>query len=338
MNDLKTTETTDFQRAKTFHQAVCHSCYATDVLNKASFHTPEKQYFSKALVVFLGDVSVGFVAAYNNPDIEVEGQKATCFGSFECINNTEIAHLLLNFVSREAAKMGATKLIGPISGSTWHHYRFILDNQHPTFALEAYNNLYYNKLLKNNGFQIVAKYYSVVDENLLVDAEEYRRLEAYFAAKGARIRHPNFENFEGELARIGNLSIATFAQNAFFSPIETKDFIAQYTPYIALLAPEFIYLVEDKKNNLQAFLFALPDLSNPKSKTLIIKSIARATQSPFRGITRFLALMAYRDAKAKGFTKAIHAFMHQNNASRHISAKFNTHVYREYALYNKSLG
>ncbi|TAG95570.1 MAG: hypothetical protein EAZ20_00225 [Bacteroidetes bacterium] len=73
------------------------------------------------------------------------------------------------------------------------------------------------------------------------------------------------------------------------------------------------------------------------NKTLIIKSIARHSAKMWQGLGHVIGNILYRNAKKNGFTKIIHAFMRENGYSTQISKNYSGEIYKNYALYGKSL-
>jgi hypothetical protein len=66
--------------------------------------------------------------------------------------------------------------------------------------------------------------------------------------------------------------------------------------------------------------------------TLIIKTVAVAPAMANHGLGGLLVGLVQRRARDLGYRRAIHALMHEQNVSRHISRRY-AHTIRRYALY-----
>jgi hypothetical protein len=98
-----------------------------------------------------------------------------------------------------------------------------------------------------------------------------------------------------------------------------------------------IWIVEDEKGEIHALSFSIKDYLNRDKETLIIKSLARRTQTPFRGIGTYLIHKTYQLAKSEGYDNIIHALMLQDNTSVNISEKYDGEDYKSYTLYKYEL-
>lgn len=318
-------------------EAVLAEVYSEAIRQKNTFQSVAKKHLHSRWVAFCAGRPAGRLAIYFNPDLTYEGASVLCFGSYECVDDAEISAALLHKVEAIARETESAYILGPMSGSTWQHYRFSLQNNQPSFLMEPYNHAYYNAHVQVAGFQPVAHYLSAVDNQIAYNEDELKSLEEKFTNLGVRLRTFNRENIEAELVNIGSFCIEAFRGNRFYTSISPQEFAAQYLPYAAAFETELILLAEDDKGELHALFFALPDHTHPENETIIVKTIARRKDSPFRGISAYLSHVLYKKALKLGYTRAIHAFMLRENPSVNVSAKFSSGVYREYALYLKKV-
>jgi hypothetical protein len=107
-----------------------------------------------------------------------------------------------------------------MDGDTWHRYRLNAGPwEAPPFLLEPYNPPYYLALWEENGFALLDRYFSQRVDATAVVAHCAGRAEQALAL-GYRLRPLDLGRFEDELRTLYRLSIAIFAGNYLYSPIE----------------------------------------------------------------------------------------------------------------------
>ncbi|MEZ5012659.1 MAG: hypothetical protein R2794_00045 [Chitinophagales bacterium] len=319
----------DFSNFLTFPEKL----YGTE--HKKYIHSFVETNLHACLYVVQNSEVAGRVAIYANPNLKWQGETCLCFGAYECLDDPEVSNCLLDRIEKTAEELQTKWIIGPLSGSTWNTYRFSLQNNKPHFFLEPYHPDYYNTQVKAAGYSAIAEYFSTLDEEMHIDTEQMKTFAARFASLGAVIRPFNVTDPKGELLRIGQFCIESFQNNLLYTPISPDTFADAYAPYVNLFEPTFILLAENNNKELQALFFAMPDHTDSSKKTIIIKSIARKKGSSFRGISTYLCYLVYQKAKSMGYTRAIHAFMHKENISGALSARFSLDRFKQYVLYGK---
>lgn len=280
----------------------------------------------------------GRVVLYNNPNLYFNGEKAMALGHFECVNEPEEANALLLAAENKAKQLGAKWIIGPMNGSTWDSYRFSLSQDSPNFFLEPYHHLYYNELWQQAGFETIATYSSSLDRQMsLFNPEKLISYETTFNELGVLIRPIDLENYEMEISKVHSFCEAVFKNNFLYTPISEREFIQKYIPIKGFINPEYVLLAEDAEKNLVAIFFAVADIYNGTTHTLIVKTIARNPNPIYAGLIQIMCNRAVAAAKLNGFKQMIHAFMHDDNKSNNVSRNFSGEVFRQYALYGKQI-
>ena len=300
-------------------------------------HEPSAEHLISCHVLLRNDMPVGRYAYYENPKLVLNEKKTAMIGSYECIDIDEASERLLKHSINLSKIRSCSELIGPMEGSTWQTYRFSVHNDHPNFFMEPYHHTYYNRQFVNAGFKPIAHYYSNLDRNIAFEDDEIASMEHEYNIKGATIRTLNMEQIEKDLSAIARLSIEGFANNYLYTPISVADFVKKYKRLSSYFDPELIWIIEDNLNEIHAFIFAVKDHFDPSEKTLIIKSLVRKKDSPFKGVGKFLSAKLYQIAKARGYNKMIHALMIEDNASRKISERMAVDHYKSYLLYGISI-
>ena len=167
--------------------------------------------------------------------------------------------LLRHAVDRHRAE-GRERVVGPVDGSTWHHYRFLTERgTEPVFFLEPDNPDDWLRHFTTTGFVPFATYVSVLNTDLSqVDPRsDHRRDE--LKRNGITIRTVNLERFDCELSAIHELSLAAFARNLLYSPIGLEEFVASYAPIRSHVVPELV-LPAERDGHLVGFVFGIPNL------------------------------------------------------------------------------
>ena len=157
---------------------------------------------------------------------------------------------------------------------------------------------------------------------------------------GITIRTFDPDRADADLGRIFALSLAGFSRNFLYTPISEAEFRAQNTALLPFVRPELILLAE-KDGALVGFMFALPDVLQERRgtrvDTVILKTIAVHPSLSGMGLGSVMLDLVQRSARHLGFRRAIHALIHETNASRAISDRY-ARTIRRYALLSRPLG
>lgn len=267
------------------------------------------------------------------------GERVGVIGHYAALDAASAAQLLVHSC-RELASRNCTLAIGPMDGNTWRRYRFVTGRgTEPPFFLEPDNPDDYPRHFETAGFAPLARYYSNLDPDLGWSIRNAPQLEARIRKLGITFRHLNAGEFDNELARIYDLSVAGFRNNFLYTPISRQEFLAMYDKIRPYVRPEMVLFAEHEGNPL-GFLFAVPDMLRHQRgeplDTVILKSIAVLPEWNGRGIGGLLMGRATENARNLGFRRAIHALMHEDNTSRGMSGRHGTKI-REYTLFARRL-
>jgi GNAT superfamily N-acetyltransferase len=267
------------------------------------------------------------------------GRFSGVIGHYAALNTDVGVRLLLRAcaVLREA---GCVIAIGPMDGSTWRRYRFIVERgPEPVFFLEPDNSDEWPEHWSAAGFSCLASYSSAANEDLTV--EDLRTGDALkrLTASGIVIRTFDPGRPDDELRRIFVLSRAAFARNFLYTPISEADFFLQNNALLPFLRPELILLAEHE-GILAGLMFALPDMLQSRREgsvdTIILKTLAVHPSWAGKGLGGVLMDLAQRSARQLGFRRAIHALIHETNVSGKISGHY-ARTIRRYALFSRDI-
>ena len=297
-------------------------------------HAPDRH------VVLLQDgVAVARCSCWWNSGPSLAGERLGLVGHYAAAAAASGA-ALLSHACALLSSAGCTMAAGPMDGNTWRRYRFVVDRgPEPPFFLEPDNPDEWPAHWLDAGFAPLARYSSAINDDLAVQDPRTPASLARRADAGISIRTFDPNRADDELRRIYRLSLAAFSSNFLYTPIAEAEFTAQNAALLPLLEPELILLAV-RDGELAGYVFALPDVLQAKrtgaADTFIIKTVAVDPAVAGHGLGSLLIDRVQQSARQMGFRRAIHALMHERNASRTISGRYGRTI-REYALYSRAL-
>ncbi|HYK03954.1 MAG TPA: GNAT family N-acetyltransferase [Thermoanaerobaculia bacterium] len=250
-------------------------------------------------------------------------------GSFEAADDPERVTALLQEAANWLRAEGATQIIGPIDGDTWHRYRVNAGPfDTPPFLLEPVNPPYYDALWRTAGFEVLERYSSKRIDDVSALAQKLAPMHERALTRNYRIRPIDPTKLPDELALVWRLSLDIFRGNPFYSDIALDDFLALYTGIERILVSELVLFIEHEQDTV-GFLFAYPD-TDPR--TVDYKTIG-VVPTHRRGYVGWAMLQqAYAAALTLGRPMANHCLMREENASQSMDAGEGT-TFRHYYLY-----
>ncbi len=271
------------------------------------------------------------------------GHRIGAIGHYASMADDASAALLEEAV-RQLRENGCTLAVAPMDGNTWRRYRFVTDfsaqeHAEPPFFLEPANPPEWPTQFEQAGFTSLAEYYSALNSHLDRPDDRVAPIAARVQANGISIRAARRSELPLELKRIYALTCVAFTRNFLYTELPEAAFLAQYVPVLQHIRPELILLAE-QGSALVGYLFAIPDFAQAARvstiDTFVIKTVAILPESRLRGLGGLLVSRAHLAGRELGFKRAIHALMHEDNVSRHISNRYATTM-RRYTLYSREL-
>ncbi len=338
MSELHIIKVNDIAVVNKLSEQLLKTIYSPEELKFKKDAGYDPEYLSHVIFVVKDEVPLARTAIYTNPFIRASAKNALTMGNFECVYDTEVAEKTFGEVELFAKQNSYSSIIGPVNGSTWDNYRLSMEGNYPRFFTEELFKNYYSSLFINSGFDILTEYYSTLisDIHLIVEEQDKAR-DTFLVSTGLNFRGISKESFLVDLEKIYHFAMDAFSGNYLFSPLSRSYFIEKYLPLQQFIDPDYCRLVFDKNNNLVAFFFCLPDILNPNSKTLIVKTIAGKSGRNYAGISSLLFKRVVAKAIQNGYKHIIHAFMHKSNQSLNLSRKYNSKIIRTYQLFVKQL-
>ena len=278
-------------------------------------------------VPLFGDQAVGIIGHYASAD-------------------EEAAMVLLEAAEQHLKDQACTLVIGPMDGNIWRSYRFVTDAgseppflPEPPFLMEPSNPPEWPLQFERAGFSTLSEYFSGLNVDLASPDERIAPFAAKMTDRGIAIRTAEQANLHRELGRIYELSRVAFTRNFLYTPITEDSFRRMYAKILPYVRPELVLLAE-RDSQLVGYLFAIPDLAQAARgkpvNTFIIKTVAILPDAEFRGLGSLLVHRAHQAGAQLGFSRCIHALMHESNTSRNISNHYASTM-RRYTLYGKEI-
>ena len=295
-----------------------------------------KDYLKECLVVMESEKPVARLSIYQNEYIRIDDQQTALIGNYECVDDDVVASFILEEAFRIIRNSGIHRVIGPMNGSTWDHYRFKSSDNSP-FLSEAQNKSWYIRQFESAGFQKCAHYFSALDRRMESDRPSWIEREQELGHLGMSIRGIQLENLEMELRSIYQFNLIAFTKNEFYTPISEERFLEKYIPLKTLIQPDLVRIAENRTGEMIGYIFCFLNLLNRDEKQLVIKTIARHPDKQWRGLGQAMASEVIRYAKSIGCNSIIHAYMFDDGTSAPVSANNNGEIWAQYVLFAKTL-
>ncbi len=251
------------------------------------------------------------------------------------------AHRLLRHACGELEARRSTLAVGPMDRNTWRRYRLLTERgSEPAFFLEPDNPDDWPRHFLDVGFAPLANYSSAIISDLDREDPRMTQVALRVAGQGIRIRPLDPHRPEDELRRIYSVARVSFRDNFLFTPITEAEFVARYRPLLGWMRPGLSLIAEHADRPI-GFLFALPDWLQARRgqtiDTVILKTVAVLPDRAHAGLGSLLVARGHAIARTRGYTRAIHALMHEANSSRNISGRYSGNTMRRYVLFAKPL-
>ena len=273
----------------------------------------------------------------NTPSLP--GHRLGLIGHYAAIDGVA-ARRLLQHGCAELAARGCTLAVGPMDGSTWRRYRLIVERgSEPVFFLEPDNPDDWPEHFRDSGFAPLAHYSSAINIDLSRFDPRLPEIAERLAAQGVRLRAFDPGAFEDELRGIYAVSGFGFRNNFLYAPLAEAEFIAQYRALRPHVRADLVFIAEHRGEPI-GFIFAIPDLLQARRgqpiDTVIIKTVAVLPEHAGAGLGGLLVARVQEIARDLGYTRVIHALMHEVSHSGKISRHY-ARTMRRYALFARTL-
>lgn len=315
-----------------------------------------------------GDQLVGTIMALiNHRHNEFHGEQVGWFAQFECYDDPETAHALLETASQWVKARGYNTIRGP-QFTTHEECGLLIENFTRPVILMPYNPPYYQQLIESAGFakamDIVSMY---IDRDLMAQHNTLERFEKIVTRQMQRsnitIREVNTRKLKQEFALFKELYNAAWSKNWGFVPMTAKELDALVASLGTFFDPKLAFFAE-VNHQPAGFILSIPDFNevlhkayprpdHPELWTLLkalwywkVKRIIRGVRNPLMGVCEEyrhrgvdLALL-YTLAKAllpSQYNFVDSGWILETNELVKISVQLGNKIYKRHRFYEKKL-
>jgi GNAT superfamily N-acetyltransferase len=201
-------------------------------------------------------------SVYNPRHIRVSGRNEGFFGLFECIDNQNVAGLLVRAVKEELHTFGIRTLIGPVTFTTNEETGLLIHGFDSSPALMTnYSTPWYRDLLEGLGFIKVQDLFTY-EWNLDHEFPErfHRLVKILSGYKDIVLRKIDRKNFEPEIQIVKHIYNNSFKDVWGFVPLD-DDEVREMGKAFELFADFDLITFAFYKDQPVGFCMALPDIN-----------------------------------------------------------------------------
>jgi GNAT superfamily N-acetyltransferase len=185
------------------------------------------------------------------------------FCSFECVDNQEVAHALLEHIECWARERGMEKLVGPMGFSDQDPEGFLIEGfEHEPTLATYYNFEHITSLLEKEGYTKEVDYVVYRIELPAEIPEFYKRISARLSKKSGItviefFRKKDIKPYVHPVFRLMN---DCFKDIYGYLPLDEREMDELGKKYLFIMDPRFIKLVE-RNGDIIGFIIGMPNIS-----------------------------------------------------------------------------
>lgn len=210
-------------------------------------------------------------------DGEIVGRIATCinfahneyheeqtgfFGFFDCIDDSEVASVLLKTAMIQLKRESMERMRGPMSFSSNHECGFLVEGfDSPPVVMMTYNPPYLPRLAEKFGLKKVMDLlaYKLTQDDPIPERVQ-RIVEKLRKRASVTVRNLNMRDFDNEVQRIREIYNEAWEHNWGFVPMTEDEFNYLAKGLKQIVEPELIFIAEHEGQPV-GFLMAVPDFN-----------------------------------------------------------------------------
>lgn len=201
------------------------------------------------------------VSIINTRHIQYHGEKAGFFGFFECINDFEVAKLLLDTVKTELISNDMTIMRGPMNFSTNEECGFLIKGyEFPPIIMTPYNPPYYNDYMERYGMRKAKDLFAFIHDVRERLPEKVLRVAAIAEKRGITVRPVQKESFDSEMLIFKEVYNSAWDKNWGFIPLTDEEIYYLGSKLRDIVVPELVLIAEDNGVPV-GFMGLLPDFN-----------------------------------------------------------------------------
>ncbi len=299
-------------------------------------------------------------AHVNSRHNEFAGEQTGFFGFFECVDDFDVARLLMVEVERWLAEQGMDTVRGPFNFSTNHECGFLTSGfDTPPAVMMPHTKPYYPGLFDRLGYraakELVAYDYTYtgkIPEHLVRFGNRVQERSP------ARIRTIDMSRFEQDVTEVFSVYNRAWSENWGFVPMTAEQFAFSARSLKRIVDPEMALIAEIDGEPVGFFL-ALPDinvllkhmngrlfpfgflrflLGRRRIKSVRVITLGVVKEHRNKGIDSLLACRAFQNGARRGYKRAEFSWILEDNVLlRRGLDRMGAVPYKTYRIYEKSL-
>lgn len=308
-----------------------------------------------------GEMSGRIAAIIDHRYNEFHGTKTGFFGFFESIDNQSTADLLLRVAEGWLDERGMKSVLGPANPGMMDEIGILVDGfeKYPSILM-PYNKVYYDKLLKNGGYQQEMDLLTYRVSQSSVDRGRAERAVQIVKKRlpGIHIRKIKLKKIRDEVKIIREIFNEAWKNNWGFIPLSTEEFDALASDLKTIVDDDFAHIAEIDGEPV-GFSVALPDynqifrdmngrlfpfgifklLWNRKNIDQVRTALMGVKpEYQGRGIDVLLHREAIRNGLKKGVDSSEVGWILENNVQMiRVAERIGGRIEKRYRMYSKKL-
>lgn len=316
----------------------------------------EVEYF----VAWRGEEAVGRIAAIvNHQYVQFHDEATGFFGFFECVDDVEVATVLLTTAEQWVAARGMQQMRGPMSFSTNEECALLVDgfDSAPTVMM-PYNPPYYASLLGAAHYRKAKDLLAYLLDDTTPPPRLVRGVERLLRGQKVVIRPFNKKRFTHEVASLTAIYQSAWEQNWGFVPMTTAE-VENFADQMWWVANPNLCLLAEVDGEAIGFALALPDYNQVlrrmngrlvpfglfkflwgRRKISTARVLILGLKPGFRrrGIDAMLYLRLWQEAPKNGYPVVECSWILEDNWDmRRALERMRGRLYKTYRVYEKKL-
>lgn len=294
---------------------------------------------------------------------ELKNVNTARFSYFECYQSAEVFEALLRKVEQWARENGCTQMIGPMGFSDKEPQGFLTKGfEKPHMPVTNHSFEFMSKFMEGNGYQSfveLCQYDVPITKEM---AEKYNVFaERVLSQLNVKVlEFTSISQIKPLVKSVFDLINTTYTDIYGFTKITKEEADEFANRFLPLLNPRLIKILMNEKNEVIAFVIAMPNVNEgvkkakgrlfplgwfhilramKTSKRLVLLLGAVQNEMQNKGLDAVLAVKLLGSAINLGFREMdSHLIMKENVKMRGIIERIEGHkMYKEYTIYSKNI-
>ena len=209
-----------------------------------------------------GEVVGRIAAIIDRAHNRFHGEQAGFFGFFECMDDVEVARLLLERARAWVRERGAAFLRGPVNPSTNYECGMLVEGfDLDPMVMMTWNPRYYPRLMEQVGLVKAKDLLAYLSNANTISMKKIERVaDKVLATNGVRVRPIDMKNFQADVERVWKVYEPAWARNWGFVPMSKEEFFQMGKEMKMILKPGLV-LIGEVGDKVVGFALALPDVN-----------------------------------------------------------------------------